>query len=122
MDSAIFNQIKKEHDLKCTQKEFESYLAKVEDMKFDISYNFYPFTEKYNGVEIKNPTGDPNALYYVLKINGVTYLQNHAPYESGFVPITEENKDEIIQNHINRKKEEMNNAYKIQKAIEYFSK
>ncbi len=87
--------IYKNVELKCTQEELDAFKANI-----PISYELRGFHQTYNGVLIENPTGDPNAKYYVLTVGGRTFLQNHAPFVAGFVPITEENAQAIIDEHI----------------------
>lgn len=60
----------------------------------------YSFTTPYNGVQIKNPTNNENAVYYVLQVeDGNIYLQTHIPFINGIEAITEDNFLEVSSNH-----------------------
>ncbi|KZE55704.1 hypothetical protein AV540_26205 [Brevibacillus parabrevis] len=81
-------------ELTCTQEELDKYVESIA-----VERAAYDFSEKYNGVEIENPTGNPNAKYYVLTVGGKTYLQNHNPFQPGFGAITSDNLGEIMARH-----------------------
>ena len=116
----IFEMIKKEEQLDCSYEEFLNYYNSLPDKTINYNYSFHTFDEEYKGHKIENPTKNNNALYYVLEVEGRTYLQNHKPYVSGYEPITEENKEEVLNEHINQIKEEINNSYKLQETINHF--
>lgn len=86
----------KGRELSCTEEELQSFLEGLTVMK-----QIYNFTEKFNGYSIDNPTGDENARYYVLQVGDRVFLQPHAPFEMGMVPITEENAARYIERHAN---------------------
>lgn len=87
--------IYKNIELNCTQEELDNFIVDIK-----IESKVCGFDEKYNNVNIENPTGDNTAKYYILSINGKpTYLQPHLPFEQGFVAITEENAQSIISIH-----------------------
>lgn len=78
-------------ELSCTQQELDDFITTIK-----IESKICDFEEKYNNVTIENPTGITGAKYYILDINGTVFLQNHSPFEQGFVAITEENAQSII--------------------------
>ncbi|QRG65234.1 hypothetical protein [Brevibacillus choshinensis] len=80
--------------LTCTQEILDDFLANL-----PVSIEVREFSEKYNGVQIENPTGVVEAKYYVLRVGGATFLQNHDPFEPGFAPILDANAAAIIQRH-----------------------
>ncbi|QRG68613.1 hypothetical protein [Brevibacillus choshinensis] len=81
-------------EVSCTQETLDDFLANL-----PVSIEVRDFTEKYNGVQIENPTGVENAKYYVLRVGGAAFLQNHDPFEPGFAPITDTNAAALIQRH-----------------------
>jgi len=120
VNEEIFNKIKQEQKLKCSYIEFNDYYNNVSNLKFEIDYSFHKFNKLYNGIEIENLTTNDDALYYILTINGTVYLQNIQPFVNGIHEITEENKMNIIENHINIIKSQMNNMYKLEETINHF--
>ncbi|KTS84419.1 hypothetical protein NS115_03535 [Paenibacillus jamilae] len=76
----------KGRELSCTPEELKKFIDGL-----TVVQQVYKFTDKFNGQYIHNPTGDDNARYYVLQVGERTFLQPHAPFEMGIVPITEEN-------------------------------
>lgn len=81
-------------ELSCTEEELQQFINGLTVMQ-----QVYEFTEKFNGQYIHNPTGDDNARYYVLQVGDRTFLQPHAPFEMGIIPITEENALGYIERH-----------------------
>lgn len=96
-------------ELKCTQTEFEAFVAAIE-----VNSSVHQFTETFNGHEVENQTNDPLAKYYVMTIGDRTYLQAHVPFVSGFQAITIENASTIIEDHKAKVIDEM--------AIAHFAK
>ncbi|WP_025026325.1 hypothetical protein [Caldalkalibacillus mannanilyticus] len=86
--------IYKDVELKCTEEKLDEFISGL-----DINYSLHDFDELYNGVKVANPTNDANAKYYVLKLNDMVYLQAHSPFDSGFVAITDENFEEVMNGH-----------------------
>lgn len=85
----------KGRELSCTEEELQQFINELIVMQ-----QVYKFTDKFNGQFIDNPTGDDNARYYVLQVGDRTFLQPHAPFEMGIVPITDENSVEYIERHV----------------------
>ncbi|MCV4233431.1 hypothetical protein OHJ21_19795 [Virgibacillus sp. LDC1] len=84
----------KGRELICTEEELQQFIDGL-----TIMHQVYKFTDKFNGQFIHNPTGNENARYYVIQVGDRTFLQPHAPFEMGIVPITEENALEYIERH-----------------------
>lgn len=85
----------KGHELSCSQDELDTFVNGLGILK-----QTYPFTQKFQGTTIDNPTGNAEALYYVLQVNGRVFLQPHSPYDSGMVALTKENVESIIEKHV----------------------
>lgn len=84
----------KGRELSCTEEELAQFVDGLTVMQ-----QVYKFTDKFNGQYIHNPTDNENARYYVLQVGEKTFLQPHAPYEMGIVPITDENALGYIDRH-----------------------
>ena len=85
-------------ELNCTEEELKTFIDEIE-----IKYEVRGFNEPYNGVVVENETGDNEAKYYILDINGRRFLQPHHPFKDGFVAIkdTEESTiSGVIQEHV----------------------
>lgn len=78
-------------EINCTQQELDEFINSI-----PIEFSVRDFGEQYNNVTIDNPTSVEDAKYYVLKINGGTMLQTHVPGEAGFMAVTSENVQQII--------------------------
>lgn len=121
----MFSEIKSQHNLDCTEKEFNAFISEyiANSEKIAISLIKYSFDELYNGHQIENPFSDENARYYVLSIDwGNTYLQTHAPYVSGMEMITDDNFEEISSSHCEQLSEQFIEAKAFNEAINYFKK
>lgn len=81
-------------ELKCTEEELNAFVSRLE-----IVSSTHEFSETYNGHAIDNPTGDDAALYYVLSVEGLTYLQAHIPFVSGFQAVKADNVAALIADH-----------------------
>lgn len=110
--------------LTCTLEEFNAYKDTIVVPEVVVNSSIHSFDEPYNECFIENVTGAYGAIYYVLEVlfqwASKVYLQNIVPYIEWNNPITLTNKDEIILNHKNDIISEITNAYKFDKAVEYF--
>lgn len=123
MQEEVFRRIKFDNELSCTKTEFENYIENIDENKIElpeISHEANGFNTEYNGKKIDNPTGDPNAIYYVLKFGDTTYLQPHKPFVQGHEAITSQNYEEVVEGHVQQLKERFIENKKIKKAINHF--
>ncbi|GIO67846.1 hypothetical protein [Paenibacillus cookii] len=84
----------KGRELNCTEEELKNFIDGL-----NVMFKVYKFSDKFNGQNIQNPTELENARYYVLQVGDRTFLQPHAPFEAGIVPITDENAHDYIERH-----------------------
>ena len=115
-------RIIEEYNLDCTEEEFESYYEwlEIDTTEYEnIQPEIRTFDQPYNGKQISNPANWK--YYYIIEVAGKRYLQKIVPHVSGFQPLTDDNidtvtedhKEEIIQNYVKREK--------LRKTIEFFS-
>ncbi|MGG1663840.1 hypothetical protein [Brevibacillus sp. NRS-1366] len=81
-------------ELSCTQEELDAFVAGIQ-----LYTEIRDFSQKFNGVTIENPTENPNAKYYILKVQETLFLQTHSPFDPGFVAITDTNAEAVIEAH-----------------------
>ena len=118
-------RIIKDLDLNCTAQEFVDYYNSLdlsdlkEQLDEEVNVQICTFDQPYNGVKIDNPAN--GKYYYYFTIKWRTYLQYHIPYVGWLQPLTDENINNVIEDHKNRVIEEYIEAEKINRTIEHFS-
>ena len=124
MDEREARQLIFDNELTCTPTEFVDYYNSIDEGSIvlpSVTSQDYEFSVPFNGHMVSNPTGNPDAIYYVISINAVPiYLQPHEPFVSGFQAITESNKDAIMTNHINHIKDRLMIQEKTNLTIQHF--
>lgn len=105
--------------LNISQEELDAFLETLSIEPIEIPFQVCGFDSLYNGYPVENPAnGD---CYYILNVQGRIYLQNIEPYVEWLNPITESNKEEVIQSHIEHLQEEYASSQKYLIAVDHFS-
>ena len=105
--------------LNVTEEVFNTYISTLVLDPIEITYELYSFDTPYNGNVIDNIAwGD---YYYVIRIDGKVYLQNIVPFVEWFIWITNENKQQVIDNHIGQLQDAYQTSQKFAIAVDYFS-
>ncbi|WP_432400911.1 hypothetical protein [Wukongibacter sp. M2B1] len=97
--------IYKDIELNCNEEELNAFIVSVSNK---ITYEIRDFAEKFNNIEIENPTNDTTAKYIVITRESTQSYLTHDPKQQGFIAITDENaaiifeqyKQDIIDNMI----------------------
>lgn len=119
----MFDKIKEEYNLTCTEIEFNTYKNAI-DLTETINQLellqpiVKPFTELYNWVEVENPANWE--VYYNLEVEWKVFLQNIIPYIWWLNPITLLNIDEVVNKHKEQLIKEYTDWLRYQMTIENF--
>lgn len=105
--------------LNISQEELNAFLETLSIDPIEISSQLCGFDSLYNGYPVENPAN--GSYYYILNFQGKIYLQNIAPYVEWLIAITDSNKDEVIQSHIQHLQDEYAISQKYIIAIDHFS-
>ena len=120
----MLSEIIKTENLSCTEQEFNDYMNSINLSSIKELFDRESIIEKrtfdqlYNDVQIENPTNWK--YYYILSLEGRTFLQNIVPFISWLNPLNDDNIDEVSTNHKNQIIEENLNFKKFQLTIEHF--
>lgn len=105
--------------LNISQEELDAFLETLSIEPIEIPFQVCWFDSLYNGYPVENPAN--GSYYYILNFQGKIYLQNIVPFVEWFIWITNENKQQVIDNHIGQLQDTYQTSQKFAIAVDYFS-